>query len=112
MLGTEALTYRRLGVLIASLPRESLTVRAVQGESAEWGDIEHLLASIVDELRVFCYTYVTAHTKKGSHPTKPRFVNRPGVKSRPEKVKMTKAQMQEKLHRPRRDKGIDRKVGD
>lgn len=45
------LSWRRLGVLVAALPRESATVRAHVGEAAEWGHVEHLLAAAVDVLQ-------------------------------------------------------------
>lgn len=49
-LGTDRLTWRRLDVLIAYLPRDSATVREVHGEKVAWGPTEHLLASAVDLL--------------------------------------------------------------
>lgn len=40
------MSLRRLRVLVAGLPRESNTARAVLGEAAQWGISEHLLARI------------------------------------------------------------------
>ena len=97
MLSTPELTYRRLEVLIKALPRESLVVQAVQGPLAEWSTGEHMLATIIDELRGWCYTYVSAHTPKGkSKPTRPKPIERPGM-VKPKKVKMTRSEMQAKL---------------
>lgn len=72
------LTWRRLGVLLRHLPRESSFVQAIGGDRVRWGDVEHLLASVVDEQRVANWQYASAHSKR--KPKRPRFVHRPGMK--------------------------------
>lgn len=63
--------------LVAQLPRESAYVRAVAGEPARWGDVEHLLAGIHDVLAV-----VNRNIAQGSSRTPlpvPKKLPRPGV---------------------------------
>lgn len=76
-LGTDRLPYRRLGVLLAHLPRESAYVQAVAGPVALWGQTEHLLATIVDTIVQLNHNYVQAHSKKTLKPLK--LMRRPGV---------------------------------
>lgn len=47
---TGDLTWRRLGVLVRGLPRESATFIAVNGVDYEWGPVEYLLAHVADLL--------------------------------------------------------------
>lgn len=67
------LSWRRLEVLIGHLPREAATVRALVGESADWGVTEHLLAAAVDALHAANWQ---RSGRKGARRPKP--VRRPG----------------------------------
>ncbi len=50
-LGTDRLSWRRLGVLIANLPPESATVREIVGaEYGSWTTTDFLLAGVIDVL--------------------------------------------------------------
>lgn len=73
-LGTDALSWRRLAVLVARLPRESSTMRDVHGAAVEWGPVEHLLATAVDVL-------AAANWQRGGDKKAPRPkpLLRPGV---------------------------------
>lgn len=75
-LGTERLTWRRLAVLLAHLPRDSWTVREVSGEAARWGDQEHLLATIADLLTQANWMFAAANSKHA--PDLPKPLRRPG----------------------------------
>jgi len=69
-----SLSWRRLGVLIAGLPREAATVRLMVGEAADWGAAEHLLAAAVDALHAANWQ---RGARKGSQRPKP--IRRPGL---------------------------------
>jgi hypothetical protein len=76
----DRLTARRLRVLIQHLPPDSALVRALRGESAEWGLTEHLLAATVDELAVGNWLFASAHAPENADaPERPRQIPRPGV---------------------------------
>jgi hypothetical protein len=76
----DRLTARRLRVLIQHLPADAALVRALRGESAEWGLTEHLLAAAVDELAVGNWLFASAHAPEhGDPPERPRLIPRPGV---------------------------------
>ncbi|MBP2323588.1 hypothetical protein JOF56_003973 [Kibdelosporangium banguiense] len=76
----DRLTARRLRVLIQHLPADSALVRALRGESAEWGLGDHLLAAAVDELAVSNWLFATAHAAENADPPqRPRRIPRPGV---------------------------------
>lgn len=64
-------------MLLDRLPRTSWYVQAVLGERARWGDSEHLLASLVDQLAWLNHNYAQAHTKK--RLPRPSLMRRPGV---------------------------------
>jgi hypothetical protein len=73
------LSARRLRVLIRHLPRESALVRAVHGPVADWGPVEHLLASTVDELAAANWLFVSANLPEHADaPPRPEPVGRPG----------------------------------
>jgi hypothetical protein len=76
-LGTDRLTWRRLAVLIAALPRDSAYVLSVYGERARWGEMEHLLADLSDQMAGVSYLLAAAHFKGKPKPPQPR--PRPGV---------------------------------
>lgn len=100
-LGTERLTYRRFGVLLRRLPRESNYVQEIGGPSLAWTHTEHLLAAVVNELRVLDWHYLSAHTPKNSaKPKKPRFVEAPGARQS-SKPKMSLTEMRGRLADPR-----------
>lgn len=76
-LGTERLTWRRLQVLLAHLPQDSHTVRAVMGEAARWGDREHLLATLVDVQAQANWMFAVVNSKQP--PEMPKPLQRPGM---------------------------------
>lgn len=74
------LSPRRLRVLIRYLPRDSALVRAVHGPVADWGPVEHLLASTVDELAAANWLFVSANLPENADsPPRPDPVSRPGA---------------------------------
>ena len=77
-LWTGQLTWRRLAVLVAHLPRESATVRAQHGEVVEWGATEHLLAHVVDLLAAS--NWQRAQQRSKTRITRPKPLPRPGDK--------------------------------
>lgn len=89
-LGTERLTFRRLSVLLSHLPRDSSFVRAVAGEAARWGDLEHLVASVIDALQGTNYL-LTAQAAGKRKVKVPRPIPRPGQAER--RHAMTPAQL-------------------
>lgn len=50
-LGTEALSWRDLRIILSQQPHTSAFARATHGDDAEWGLSEQLLAAAVNELR-------------------------------------------------------------
>lgn len=100
-----ALSWRKLGALVEHLPPESATMTALRAShpeitekaaanadpgSAPWSQAEMLLAAAVDSMRRLEWMYAAAHTK-GTPPTAPEPVSRPGVKPK-RKPAMTVAQ--------------------
>lgn len=81
-LGTDRLTWRRLRVLLGQLHRESGWVQRAGGDEVRWGVQEHLLASVVDELRILDWHYVGAHSGKRK-PPELHLLPRPGIKAAP-----------------------------
>lgn len=77
-LGTERLSFGRLGRLINRLPRDSWTARAIGGEETRWGEQEHLLATLIDVTSHLTYLTRMAHFKGRAEQPKP--LTRPGVK--------------------------------
>lgn len=69
--------WGRFGVLLRGLPRESLTVRAVGGEGARWGEVEHLLAVVIDLLQSQVWQFASANSRR--KVKRPRPYPRPGV---------------------------------
>lgn len=72
-LTTGRLTWRRLAVLIAGLPRESVTVQEVNGPDLAWGLAEHLLAFIGDGIQAGNWQ------RSGGKGKPPKPTPRPGV---------------------------------
>lgn len=65
-LGSHRLTWRKLNVLVAQLPRTSRLATALHGPPARWGELEHMLADLWDLL-------AAANTEQGKRaPTYPR----------------------------------------
>lgn len=93
-LGTEALTWGDLSAVIAHLPVESATFRAVKTDWM-WGLPEMLFADIADSLHWLVWAKTTDAQKGRNHP-KP--IPRPGVKG-PERIgdKTSLAQMNQFL---------------
>lgn len=58
--------------LVAALPRDAATTRALHGPSVAWGDSEHLLALIVDLLAGANWQ------RSGGKSPKPKPIPRPG----------------------------------
>jgi len=81
-LGTPRLSYRRLRLLLERMPWDSDYMRAREGERAEWGAVEHLLATVIDLLQVSNYQFSVANSKKSAKPSKPDPFPRPGARSR------------------------------
>lgn len=95
-------------MLIPQLPPESATatqIRLAQGdagiaferehdpETEQWSRVEHLLASVKDELAAFRFAYATTHSKhKPKHKFEP--TPRPGVKpKRKRKPRLSQGQV-------------------
>lgn len=68
---------RRIRVLIAGLPRDSVTVRATTPE-AEWSTTDHLLAGLIEVIDQTSWRPVMPHAKQGWKPPKPLHIPRPG----------------------------------
>ena len=68
------MSIRRLWVLVSGLPRDSVLIREVVGEAAEWSVDTYRLADIVDQLQNLTYITVKAY---GGKMRKPRPVPRP-----------------------------------
>lgn len=94
------LTLRRIGVLVAALPPESLTMSALlptmpeSGESdkpdRQWSTEAQLLASVVDAVTSLTHAYVAGHSK--TSPPRWQPIKRPSDK-RPQTIRrMTPAQ--------------------
>lgn len=71
------LPWDELRDLVSFLPRESATVRVVEGERARWGEVEHLLAVVIDVLNGQAWQFAAANSKK--KPKRPKPYPRPGV---------------------------------
>lgn len=73
-LGTSALSWRDLLVIVKQCPRDSGLYHAVSGPDANWGLIEHLLADVFDALQI-------ANWQRIGDPQlpRPKPLPRPGV---------------------------------
>lgn len=89
-LGGPRLSFRRLVVLLRSLPRESLYVSARLGDRARWGETEHLLGDLVDLMQIFIWQHGSVHSKR--RIKRPKQIKRPGV-DRPGEQKFGNARM-------------------
>ncbi|NEA50898.1 hypothetical protein [Streptomyces sp. SID10815] len=74
------LTSRRLAVLVRHLPRDSVTLRALHGEAADWSVAEYLLAAAVDQLAEANWMFATVNRDEDAEPLEyPEPVPRPGT---------------------------------
>ncbi|EFL01078.1 conserved hypothetical protein [Streptomyces sp. SPB78] len=72
------LTSRRLALLIRHLPRDSATVRATEGEAAEWSVTDYLLAAVVDHLAAANWMFSLVNSDgESEQPDMPEPVPRP-----------------------------------
>jgi hypothetical protein len=71
------MSLRELRVLVANLPPDSATARAYRGHN--WGDIEYMIAEILDVVK---YHRVEWAYSKGAKPPKPKPTNRPTTPDR------------------------------
>lgn len=79
------LSSRRLRVLVEHLPAGSSFARAVNGEAADWGLTEHLLAAVVDQLSVANWMFATVNRDEDAEPLPyPEPLARPGLERAPE----------------------------
>lgn len=76
-LGSEALSWRDLWVIVRQSPRSSALMRAMHPESAEWGLSEQLQALLFDALQIA--NWQRAGGKRGDLPAP---LPRPGVEPR------------------------------
>lgn len=86
--------FARARVLASQLPRESRTVRAVDPR-AEWGQADHLLALIADNLAFLRYE------QAGGKGRKPKPLPRPQAKPSRKKLNLTAQQRHSLLFAPR-----------
>lgn len=94
--GDQVLSWRRFGVLVQQLPPESATATALRledsqlppgarpqlpppnPEAEQWSRLEHLVASVRDELLTLRWLYGSVHSDK-KLPWKPEPLARPGI---------------------------------
>lgn len=89
-LGTPALTWRRLGVLIRGLPLGSRTLTAVN-PSAEWTIDTHLLAGILD-------TVQGANWQRSGKGRRPEPWPRPGARREAMGTAIDLSELRRRLH--------------
>ncbi|WP_299532170.1 hypothetical protein [uncultured Streptomyces sp.] len=78
------LSSRRLAILIKHLPRDSATIRDTDGEAAEWGVTDYLLAAVVDHLAAANWMFsVVNGDGESDPPEQPVPVPRPGDADEP-----------------------------
>lgn len=82
-LGTAALTWHDLYVVVHHLPRTSALVRAIEGDDWQWDLPAQLAAAGVDALRILIWQQ-TADGSKGRNQPKP--IPRPGVDDEDDKT--------------------------
>jgi hypothetical protein len=76
--GADPISFRVLKNLTVGLPHESRTLRALGAPTpGAWGNVEELLAGIIDEQRVSNFYFVSAHVKQGTQVPEPKLVKRP-----------------------------------
>lgn len=103
-LGSERLSWRRFGSLLARLPWDSELMRAIHGSVAEWSTSDHLLATVVDLLA--WANYQRSDPKKSQ---KPKPLPRPG-EGKPRK-KLSTTETRRRLEDLRRRDAARRRKG-
>ncbi|GAA5057217.1 hypothetical protein [Streptomyces similanensis] len=74
------LTSRRLAVLVRHLPQDSVTLRELHGEAADWSVGDYLLATAVDRLAEANWMFATVNRDEDTEPLEyPKPVPRPGT---------------------------------
>lgn len=76
-LGTPRLTWRRFGLLLRQLPRESRFSRTVRVEN-NWSPTDYLLANVYDAVAHGNWQFAAAHRGKHPVPPRPKQLRRPG----------------------------------
>lgn len=79
-LGTPALTYRRLRLILEQSPRTSAFARSVAGDVAEWSTTDHLTAAVFDALNIANWQ------RGGGKGRRPKPLPRPGVEDKTSKT--------------------------
>ena len=73
------MSWRDLWLFITYAPRDSAYARAVLGEEALWGLLEHLAATIADGINVG--NWQRANTGRKAPTPRPKPIKRPGAKT-------------------------------
>jgi hypothetical protein len=89
-------SWRRLGVLVRHLPRDSVAVHRTAGDAALWGTVEHLLAEVIDLLANANWQ---RQGRKGA--PRPKRLPRPGQANANEKRFGTESVSIDEYHRRR-----------
>lgn len=74
---TRKLTFRQVYNLILQLPNDSALKKELAGPVALWSQSEHMIASVIDELRVL--KYITFVANGGKDIKYPEPIRRPGT---------------------------------
>jgi hypothetical protein len=64
---------------LVNMPGESALAAAVRGESADWGNAEHLLAAVIDRLNIANWLMVEINKAEGKDNPLPVPFPRPGI---------------------------------
>uniref|UniRef100_UPI003F49A509 DUF5361 domain-containing protein n=1 Tax=Nocardia suismassiliense TaxID=2077092 RepID=UPI003F49A509 len=83
-LGTDALTWRDLHVIIVCARPDSALSRAVRGDEWQWQLSEYLLADAADSLRWLVWSKTKDARRHGATPPKP--IPRPGLDDGRERI--------------------------
>lgn len=70
---------RRFRSLVAGLPKDSATARALDPHGGHWPTDTELMAQVVDSLSILNVNFVRANSKKGTSVPNPSFVPRPDL---------------------------------
>ncbi len=73
------LTWRRLGVLVRQLPRDSALARALDPEEAAWSLGDHLLATVAELVSQGNWLLANQGVEKSKQSPQPKRIARPGV---------------------------------
>jgi hypothetical protein len=76
-----------------SIPEDELAQRRRDPKQAQWSSVESLLATLIDEIRISNWLYVSAHSKSKIKPPTP--IARPGLSSGRRRRQMTAAELKE-----------------